>query len=119
MKLDGRPALDVTVRCDGASLPEYMNEADARCNSSVGVSYIEATSGSNFTIYFKADKYEYGKWPHIVCEIKLDGQVIQSSILEVNSSRHYRNELKGAYGIDDGQEVLRRFKFADLRTSKC
>jgi hypothetical protein len=118
MKLDEVPSVNVTIRCDGTSLPEYEDEADSREDARLGVRYIEATSGSNFTIFFIAKTFQCSKWPHVVCEIKLDGKLIYAPIIEVNSAQWYGINFNAAYGSENGQPVLRRFKFADLPTSK-
>jgi hypothetical protein len=118
MKIDAVPSVEVSIRCGGALLPEFEDESDQREGDLVGVRYVEASSGSNFTVYFATDHFDYGKWPQVVCEIKLDGRMVWNPILDVFTSHDFKSDITCAYGIEDGCPVLRRFKFADLPTSE-
>ena len=118
MKLDRFPEIEVSVRCDGAALSEYEDEADPPQDDVVGVRYIEATSGSNFSVFFRADEFEYGKWPTLCCTVKLDGVAVYNPLFDLSTTRHCSHDLLGAYGFEDGCAVLKRFTFADLPTSE-
>ena len=118
MKVDAVPSVDVSIRCDGALLPEFEDESDQREGDLVSVRYVEASSGSNFTVYFATDHFDYGKWPQVVCEIKLDGRMVWNPILDVSDFHYIKRDIEFAYGIENGRSVTRRFKFADLATSE-
>ena len=130
MKLQAVPGVTVTVQVDGVALPEY-EDADAVANDyedqdiNEDVRYIEATSGSEFSIYFKLDKNEFGthglhRDDAINCRIALDGTHAVDKIHRIRDytgptiSRNYR----GLDNLKNGRYVTEKFKFADLHTGR-
>lgn len=118
MKLDAVPSVDISIHCDSTPLLEYEDEADDREGDLVGVKYVEATCGSKFAVFFTADQFQCGQWPHVSCKVKLDGKDINASVLEINNAPFYTHKLRGVRGNECGQPVLRCYTFADLETSR-
>ena len=86
MKLGAVPGVQACLRVNGAQLEEYAAEEDDDGNDPKGMKWVEATSNSTFTVFFKSNAFQLNGDPgkdSIVCAIYLDGKWVSSSVLDV------------------------------------
>ena len=107
--------METNICCDGVPLQEYEGEANTQEEA---VRFIEAMSGSNFTVTFQVDSYRLKSIleDHIVCEVRLDGEYACSWVYSVLDA--WVREIRGRNARVDGQSVLQKFVFGELITSK-
>ena len=120
MKIPGVPGFEVCVRCEGANLQEYHDEADGDRYRSAGVKYVEATSGANFAISFRADPLQMNNIldSQVDVSIGLDGKAINGKVYDIHRKRISYHEVVGRGSNIKGLRVLQRYTFADLELSK-
>ena len=120
MKLDAVAGAEVCIRRNGVALREYDDEAYGGEDQLKGVKYVEALSGSNFTVSFGANSshLEGDYKDSVACAIVLDGKWICTKILDVYSHASYLWDIPGRSCVIDGQRILQRFSFGMLETSK-
>ena len=120
MKLQAVPGVEVCLRVNGGALHEYDDEDDEGQTELKSLKYVEAISGSNFAVSFNADGSQLSgdvKKDHVECAIFLDGKWMCGKILDVYRSPVYYTDITGRSGTVNGQHVLQRFTFAELKTS--
>ena len=119
MKLEAVAGAEVCLRVNGVPLLEYDDEEDEGQTHLKGVKYVEASSGSNFAVFFKADRALLGNdnRDHVECAVSLDGKWVCGKVLDVFRFPTYVTDIVGRNGLVNEQHVLQRFTFADLETS--
>ena len=119
MKLDSVAGAEVCLRVNGVPLLEYDDDEDEGQSHLKGVKYVEASSGSNFTVFVKADRASLGNdnRDHVECAVHLDGKWVCGKVLDVFRTPSFVTDIVGRNGHINGQHVLQRFTFADLETS--
>jgi hypothetical protein len=82
MRLPGVPGFEVCVRCDGANLREYDGEDNRDHREFTAVKYVEATSGANFIVSFRADPSQMNRIldSHVSLKVSLDGKCINGKV---------------------------------------
>ena len=117
MKLAAVPGVEVYLRVNGVPLHEYDDEEHEDESHLKAVKYVEAASGSKFSVFFKADKSQLGadKRDVVECAIFLDGMEICAKILDTFRSLSFN--IPGRNSIVNGQHMLQEFTFTDLNTS--
>lgn len=118
MKLNGVRHCEVVVYVRGAIAAEFADNADSRTKSSVGVKYLEATSGEDFSIYIRGHRSQVVRDKDAVqCSILMDGVVAEGGVFRSFSQDGYCvGVLKGVRTTVEGQHVLRPFQFLSLTT---
>ncbi len=118
MKVTGFPGVEVSIRVDGKALLEFGDEGDDRRTQTIAVRYVEATSGSNFSVYVQTSRSQLGgdHKDHMFCRILLDGSVVDRPVLNPYSLPQYSVNLVGSIGEIHGRTMVQRFTFTDLST---
>lgn len=119
MKIPGPPRVEVNVLSGGSVLPEYNDDDDERNGDDVGVKYVEATSGSEFTISIDegSPRASAGNEPDVLCvDLHLDGMCVESGIVALQEIGRIAGIISGK--ADVVQKTVQSFKFADVETSK-
>lgn len=114
MRINTALGFEANVCRDGVPLEEHEGDAES---SAEGMRYIEATSGSNFTISLRVEPHRMKQKleDHIACEVRLDGSFACSWIYSVTKPN--TNSITGRTGTIHGQHVIEKFEFGDLVTS--
>ena len=121
MKLVHLPGLHITLSSNGADLEEYEDESDEEPQPNIISRYVEAISGCNFCVHFRAGP-SFGLTPPkdcLTCTVFLDGKSTISKIFDLHD-RHRGIYDKSIEGVDknvNGNRMCETFKFADLKTS--
>lgn len=120
MKLAAVPGVKVGIRCDGVDLCDFRDKEDRRRRDLHAVRFIEATSGSNFAVTFRADpsRMKAVLEHHVDVKITLDGKITTATLYSLRSNHVSTHECLGIRSSKDGQTALQRFTFGDLATSK-
>lgn len=120
MKLGAVPGVEVSILKEGAPLREYDDEETDEKDRLKGVKYVEATPGSNFTVFLSVRKSELvgHEKDHLRCSVSLDGKGVYSTVLGASGSPSYFKSMKGQECTIKGQRYLQRFTFAELNTSR-
>jgi hypothetical protein len=84
------------------------------------VKYVEATSGANFIVSFRADPSQMNRIldSHVSLKVSLDGKCINGKVYDIQPKRISYYEVVGRRSNMNGQLVMQRFTFGDLTTSK-
>lgn len=118
MKLPSVPGLEVALSMSGVDMHEYDDEADSE--QAEYTRYVEAVSGANFAVELRTDKRF--KWQHVDLRVRiyLDGSCCTDLAFypRAGSGGHGPVTVTGRKESQHGRGVLRKFTFADLRTSE-
>lgn len=114
MRINTALGFEANVCRDGVPLEEHEGDAES---SSDGVRYVEATSGSNFTVALGVEPHRMKQRleDHITCEVRLDGGFACSLVYSITGSNVF--PIQGRTGVVNGQSLLQKFEFGDLVTS--
>lgn len=110
----GCPGLVVEVLVDGVPLQEYNDDEDEEGSPGITTKYIEAHSGSSFTIRFSYAN-SLPVHPHLV-RISLDGQRIYTRFY-LNSVPRQKHAIESRISKIGEQTVCRKFQFRELDIS--
>ena len=122
MKLSTVPGVEVTILgANDVALREYDHGASDLGDDKTGTRYVEAISGSNFSVCFKA--YKEGLRANdqdcLLAAIYLDGKHAISKVLRIDQHPYplFHMHQSGVESNIGGQSVLQKFEFAALKTS--
>ena len=120
MKLEAVTGVEVRIDCDGATLQKHKGANDRRENQMTALSFIEALSGHNFQVTFRAESSHMERVleDHVAFGVSLDGKAIPRRIYKLHRSRISYNECKGLKSDKNGQTVFQKFTFGDLLTGQ-
>lgn len=114
--LDILPGVEVAVTVNGLPLKEYTDHDQEEPTNTV-TRYIEAVSGTEFAINFKAAQSTVFKGDCLTAKVFMDGHKVSSTLLKQS-----RCCKRGASGRIDYTRIsadkCRKFKFSSLETSE-
>jgi len=117
MKFEAPFDVEVHLLVDGQYLPEYGDDADATPTPNKQSTYVEATSGSIFSIEVRfGPRFAYHN-SDISCAISLDGHGATSRIFYPKGN-DFACVVNGVWTSQAGQWSEQKFTFADLETGK-
>lgn len=114
------PGIEVTVCIDGEPLQEYEDEGAEDDDKSI-IRYIEATSDKAFALELRVGPPYVFDCPTLGFTVHVDGKEANSPLLEkkvylLNKTWTYL--VDGVNSRERGRNVIRAFKFSELKTSK-
>jgi hypothetical protein len=115
--LPSRPGINITVKCNGASLQEYEDE-DEDAQPNVVTKYVEAISGAEFGVQWEIA----APWPAytVLFDIYIDQKWVTGRFCK---QVHFKPPKcihleEGALSVVNGQGFLHKFAFAALDVGK-
>ncbi|KAK3697252.1 hypothetical protein LTR37_017564 [Vermiconidia calcicola] len=119
MKLDTAPAIDVTVRVNGADLQEH-DDTEHNEEYLKGVKYVECVPETDFAVHLHVRKSQLGGYnkDQIRCDVYLDGEFAIARLPNPYSTPAASSEwdFGAVESTINGRCIKQNFAFARLRT---
>ena len=119
MRADGLPGANVFLSVNDSVLHEHGTEVE-NCDPNHAVTalaYVESVPGATFAVNIILDPAFQHRSGDLRADIYMDGTRMKSKIMVDVSRRPQSVKIDNIHEVKHGQDVIRRFLFAEHQTS--
>jgi hypothetical protein len=118
MRADSLPGANVFLSVNDSALQEHGTETHNSSNAVTALAYVEAVAGAAFAVNIALDSAFQYRNGDLKIDIYMDGARMRFKCMELSNGVRSAKVDK-LYETNGGQNMIRRFLFAEHQTSMC